>query len=114
VSTALVDTGSRLDNLLFEEFKGTGNMELWLRRDLADKRIFPAIDAVASGTRRDDLLMDPAEHAAVTKLRRAVSALDPQQAIELLIDSTRGSNADFLAKIAALSWRGVIRAPSPR
>ena len=102
VSTALVDTGSRLDNLLYEEFKGTGNMELWLRRDLADKRIFPAIDAVASGTRRDDLLMDPAEHAAVIRLRRGLSGLDPQQAIELLLERTRGSNADFLRQIAAL------------
>jgi len=63
--------GSLLDNVLFEEFKGTGNMELRLRRDLAEKRLFPAIDAVPSGTRREDLLMDPAEHAAVVSLRRA-------------------------------------------
>jgi transcription termination factor Rho len=89
LSTALVDTGSQLDNVLFEEFKGTGNMELRLRRDLAEKRLFPAIDAVPSGTRRDDLLMDPAEHAATTKLRRALAALDPQHAIELLIDKTK-------------------------
>ncbi|MCL2583258.1 MAG: transcription termination factor Rho [Streptosporangiales bacterium] len=89
VSTALVDTGSALDNVLFEEFKGTGNMELRLRRDLADKRLFPAVDAVPSGTRRDDLLMDDREHTAVVTLRRALAALDPQHAIELLIGKTR-------------------------
>jgi transcription termination factor Rho len=89
IATALVDTGSRMDDVIFEEFKGTGNMELRLRRDLAEKRLFPAIDAMPSGTRRDDLLLDPAEHAAVTKLRRALAALDPQHAIELLIDKTK-------------------------
>jgi transcription termination factor Rho len=101
LSSALVDTGSKLDDYLFEEFKGTGNMELRLRRDLAEKRIFPAIDARASGTRRDDLLMDPAEHDAVTKLRRAISALEPQPALELLLDKTRASNAAFLRQVAA-------------
>jgi transcription termination factor Rho len=89
IATALIDTGSRMDEVIFEEFKGTGNMELRLRRDLAEKRLFPAIDAMPSGTRRDDLLLDPAEHAAVTKLRRALAALDPQHAIELLIDKTK-------------------------
>ena len=87
-STALVDTGSKLDGYLFEEFKGTGNMELRLLRDLAEKRIFPAIDARASGTRRDDLLMNAAEHAAVTKIRRAMAGLDPQQALEMLLGKT--------------------------
>jgi transcription termination factor Rho len=101
ISTTLVDTGSRMDDYLFEEFKGTGNMELRLRRDLAEKRIFPAVDAVASGTRRDDLLMDPAEHAAVTKVRRAISGLEPQPALELLLDKTGGSNAAFLRQLAA-------------
>jgi transcription termination factor Rho len=89
LSTALVDTGSALDNVLFEEFKGTGNMELRLRRDLAEKRLFPAIDAVPSGTRREDLLMDAAEHSAVITLRRALAALDTQHALELLIDKTK-------------------------
>ncbi len=88
LSTALIDTGSLLDNVLFEEFKGTGNMELRLRRDLAEKRLFPAIDPVPSGTRREDLLMDPAEHAAVVSLRRALAALDSQHALELLLDKT--------------------------
>jgi transcription termination factor Rho len=99
LSTALIDTGSQLDNVLFEEFKGTGNMELRLRRDLAEKRLFPAIDPVPSGTRREDLLMDPAEHAAVVSLRRAMAALDPQHALELLLDKTRLPNEKFLREI---------------
>jgi transcription termination factor Rho len=99
LSTALIDTGSQLDNVLFEEFKGTGNMELRLRRDLAEKRLFPAIDAASSGTRREELLMDPAEHAAVVSLRRALAALDPQHALELLIDKTSLPNERFLRDI---------------
>jgi len=101
LSTALVDTGSRLDDVLFEEFKGTGNMELRLRRELAEKRIFPAIDPMPSGTRRDELLMAPDEYQAVAKLRRALGALDSQQALELLIDKTKdtASNPEFLRQI---------------
>jgi transcription termination factor Rho len=99
LSTVLVDTGSLMDNVLFEEFKGTGNMELRLRRDLAEKRLFPAIDAVPSGTRREDLLLDPAEHAAVISLRRALAALDPQHALELLLEKTTGPNEKFLRQI---------------
>jgi transcription termination factor Rho len=101
LSTALIDTGSQLDNVLFEEFKGTGNMELRLRRDLAEKRLFPAIDPVPSGTRREDLLMDPAEHAAVVSLRRALAALDSQHALELLLDKTAAPNAQFLRQVSA-------------
>jgi transcription termination factor Rho len=101
LSTALVETGSRMDDVLFEEFKGTGNMELRLRRDLAEKRIFPAIDVAPSGTRRDDLLMPADERAAVDKLRRALAGLDAQQALELLLDKTRetSSNLEFLAQV---------------
>ncbi len=101
LSTALVDTGSRLDDVLFEEFKGTGNMELRLRRELAEKRIFPAIDPMPSGTRRDELLMLPDEYRAAAQLRRALGALDPQQALELLLDKTHqtSSNAEFLHQI---------------
>jgi transcription termination factor Rho len=99
VSTALIDTGSQLDNVLFEEFKGTGNMELRLRRDLAEKRMFPAIDAASSGTRREELLMEPTEHAAVVSLRRALAALDPQHALELLLDKTTAPNGEFLRQI---------------
>ena len=99
--TALVETGSRMDDVFFEEFKGTGNMELRLRRDLAEKRIFPAIDVAASSTRRDDLLLPPDEHEATARLRRVLTELDPQQAIELLLDKARdtASNAEFLRQI---------------
>jgi len=99
--TALVETGSRMDDVFFEEFKGTGNMELRLRRDLAEKRIFPAIDAAPSSTRRDDLLMTAEEHEVMARLRRVLAELDPQQAIELLLDRTRNtaSNAEFLRQI---------------
>jgi transcription termination factor Rho len=101
LSTALVDTGSRLDDVLFEEFKGTGNSELRLRRELAEKRLFPAIDPMPSGTRRDELLMLPDEYQAVGKLRRALGALDSTQAAELLLDKTAStaSNAEFLGQI---------------
>jgi transcription termination factor Rho len=101
LSTALVDTGSRLDDVLFEEFKGTGNMELRLRRDLAEKRVFPAIDAMPSGTRRDELLLTSDEYQAVGRLRRALGALDAQQALELLIDKTHqtASNKEFLTQV---------------
>jgi transcription termination factor Rho len=99
--TALVDTGSRMDDVFFEEFKGTGNMELRLRRDLAEKRIFPAIDVLASSTRRDDLLLTPQEREVTGKLRRVLAGLDPQQALELLVDKVRGtaSNAEFLGQV---------------
>ena len=105
ISTALVDNGSRMDDVLFEEFKGTGNMELRLRRDLAEKRIFPAIDAMPSGTRRDELLMPPDEYRAVGTLRRALGGLDSQQALELLLDKTRNtaSNPVFLSQIQRAS-----------
>ncbi len=101
VSTALVDNGSRLDDVLFEEFKGTGNMELRLRRELAEKRVFPAIDPLPSGTRHDELLMSADEYQAASKLRRALGALEPQQALELLLDKTHrtASNAEFLHQI---------------
>ncbi len=101
LSTVLVETGSQLDSVLFEEFKGTGNMELRLRRDLAEKRIFPAIDPAPSGTRREDLLMDPAEQAAITTLRRALAALDSQHALELLLDKTVIPNETLLRQITA-------------
>jgi len=101
LSTALVETGSRMDDVFFEEFKGTGNMELRLRRDLAEKRLFPAIDIGPSGTRRDELLMSPDERAAIDSLRRALAGLDAQQALELLFDKIRrtASNQDFLHEI---------------
>ena len=99
--SALVDNGSRMDDVFFEEFKGTGNMELRLRRELAEKRLFPAVDVASSGTRRDDLLMPPQELDAVNSLRRALAGLDPQQALELLLDKARdtASNAEFLRQV---------------
>ncbi len=101
LSTALVETGSRMDDVFFEEFKGTGNMELRLRRDLAEKRIFPAIDVTPSSTRREDLLMSAEELEVTGRLRRVLAELDAQQAIELLLDKTRetASNAEFLLQI---------------
>jgi transcription termination factor Rho len=90
-----------MDDVFFEEFKGTGNMELRLRRELAEKRMFPAVDVAPSGTRRDDLLMSPQELTAVDSLRRALAGLDPQQALELLLDKTRetSSNLEFLLQV---------------
>ena len=101
LATALVETGSRMDEVIFEEFKGTGNMEIRLDRRLADKRIFPAIDIETTGTRKEELLMEPAEAAAVWKLRGVLHSLDPAAAIELLIKKVREtkSNAEFLAAL---------------
>ncbi|MBA2808990.1 transcription termination factor Rho [Streptomyces sp. KM273126] len=101
LATALVDTGSRMDEVIFEEFKGTGNAELKLDRKLADKRIFPAVDVDASGTRKEEILLGNEELAIVWKLRRVLHALDQQQAIELLLDKMKQtkSNAEFLLQI---------------
>ncbi len=102
LATALIETGSKMDEVIFEEFKGTGNMELRLDRKLADKRIFPAIDIEGSGTRHEELLFDKNELAQVWKLRRVLAGLEPSAAIELLIDKIKStsSNAEFLAEIA--------------
>jgi transcription termination factor Rho len=101
LATALIETGSRMEEVIFEEFKGTGNMELRLRRDLADKRIFPAIDVDASGTRKEELLLTPDELKIVWQLRRVLHALEPQQALEVLLDRMKGtkSNAEFLLQV---------------
>ncbi|MFF8597561.1 transcription termination factor Rho [Streptomyces sp. NPDC015232] len=101
LATALVDTGSRMDEVIFEEFKGTGNMELKLDRKLADKRIFPAVDVDASGTRKEEILLGSEELSITWKLRRVLHALDQQQAIELLLDKLKQtkSNAEFLLQI---------------
>ena len=103
LGTALVETGSRMDEVIFEEFKGTGNMELRLDRKLADKRVYPAIDIEASGTRKEELLFDEAERVQVWKLRRVLLALpEPAAGLELLIDRLRQtkSNREFLADVA--------------
>ncbi|MFD0889730.1 transcription termination factor Rho, partial [Streptosporangium algeriense] len=103
LATALVETGSRMDDNLFEEFKGTGNMELRLSRALADKRLYPAVDLDASGTRREEILLDPAELDLTWRLRRTLGGLDRQQALELLTDRLRRtpSNAAFLRQVRA-------------
>jgi transcription termination factor Rho len=102
LATALVDTGSRMDEVIFEEFKGTGNSELHLDRRLADKRIFPAIDIDRSGTRKEELLLDGTEAQLIWRLRRVLHALDSASAIELLIDKIKETrtNKDFLMQIA--------------
>ncbi|MGN5630459.1 transcription termination factor Rho [Streptomyces sp. AC154] len=101
LATALVETGSRMDEVIFEEFKGTGNMELKLDRKLSDKRIFPAVDVDASSTRKEEILLGSDELAITWKLRRVLHALDQQQAIELLLDRMKKtqSNAEFLLQI---------------
>ncbi|MEU3222245.1 transcription termination factor Rho [Streptomyces sp. NPDC006976] len=101
LATALVETGSRMDEVIFEEFKGTGNMELKLDRKLSDKRIFPAVDVDASSTRKEEILLGSEELGIVWKLRRVLHALDQQQAIELLLDRMKKtqSNAEFLLQI---------------
>jgi transcription termination factor Rho len=101
LATALIETGSRMDEVIFEEFKGTGNMELRLRRELADKRLFPAVDVDASSTRKEEILMAPDELKVIWQLRRVLHALEPQQALELLMEQMRKtrSNAEFLLQV---------------
>ncbi len=108
LATALIETGSKMDEVIFEEFKGTGNMELRLRRDFADKRIFPAIDAVQSGTRREELLMSKEELEIVWKLRRVLSGLDGQQALELLLERLKKTktNIEFLMQVQKTTPNG--------
>ena len=101
LASALVETGSKMDEVIFEEFKGTGNMELRLSRNLADKRIFPAVDVNASGTRREEILMSNDELKIIYKLRRVMGALDQQQAIELLLGQLKKTqtNVEFLLHV---------------
>ena len=98
IASALVETGSKMDEVIFEEFKGTGNMELRLSRQLADRRIFPAIDINASGTRREEMLLKPEELRIMWKLRRVLGTLDQQSALEAVLDRLKEtqSNAEFL------------------
>jgi transcription termination factor Rho len=101
-ATALVETGSTMDTVIFEEFKGTGNAELKLDRKIADKRVFPAVDVNPSSTRKEELLLAPDELAVVHKLRRVLQALDSQQAIDLLLTQLRKTrtNIEFLMQVA--------------
>jgi transcription termination factor Rho len=107
VATALIETGSRMDEVIFEEFKGTGNMELRLDRRLSERRIYPSIDVEASSTRHEELLFDRNQLQQVWKLRRVLGALEDGKGLELLIDKIRTtkSNDEFLAEIA--------KAPTP-
>jgi len=101
LGTVLIDTGSRMDEVIFEEFKGTGNMELILDRRLAERRVFPAIDIPKSGTRKEEKLYTPEELEAIYLLRRAFTKMDPLDAMEKLLDRLRKSpsNKEFLATI---------------
>ena len=103
IATAMVETGSAGDTVIFEEFKGTGNAELKLDRKISERRVFPAVDVNPSGTRKDELLLAPDEARVMHKLRRILSALDPQQAIDLLIKQLRKTknNGEFLVQIAS-------------
>jgi transcription termination factor Rho len=98
IATALVDTGSRMDEVIFEEFKGTGNMEVCLDRRLVDKRVFPAIDIARSGTRKEELLLPKDDLNRVWVLRKVLSPMNPVEAMEFLLDKEQGtkSNREFL------------------
>ncbi|MEA2499096.1 MAG: transcription termination factor Rho, partial [Actinomycetota bacterium] len=108
LATALVETGSRMDEVIFEEFKGTGNWELKLDRKMSEKRIFPAIDIQASGTRKEELLLTPEELQLVWRLRRVLHSLQEGGALELLIDKMKATqgNAQFLREIAKAPVKG--------
>ena len=99
MATALIDTGSRMDDVIFEEFKGTGNMEIHLDRKLVDKRVFPAIDIIKSGTRKEELLLPSDDLNRIWVLRKVLTPLSPVEAMELLLDKMgkTKSNAEFLA-----------------
>jgi len=109
VATALVETGSRMDDVIFEEFKGTGNMEVYLDRKLADKRTFPAVDMSRSGTRKEELLLSPEELNKVWILRKVLSSLSPVEAMELLLEklSATKSNKDFLKSMETSSMEKI-------
>ena len=100
IATALIDTGSRMDDVIFEEFKGTGNMEIHLDRKLADKRVFPAIDMHKSGTRKEELLIPREDLNRIWVLRKVLNPLSPVEAMELLLDKMgkTKTNADFLSR----------------
>ncbi|MCA8978495.1 MAG: transcription termination factor Rho, partial [Planctomycetes bacterium] len=101
--TALVETGSKMDEVIFEEFKGTGNMEIVLERRLSDRRIFPAIDINRSGTRKEELLFEEEEMRRVWMLRKVLNELDPVEAMEMLIQKMRKTqvNGEFLLSIGS-------------
>jgi len=103
IATALIDTGSRMDEVIFEEFKGTGNMELNLDRRLVDKRVYPSIDIEKSGTRREELLYDPGELERIWLLRKALNGMNPVECMELIVERLKKTktNAEFLMSLHA-------------
>ena len=105
MATALIDTGSRMDDVIFEEFKGTGNMEIHLDRKLVDKRVFPAIDIQKSGTRKEELLLPREDLNRIWVLRKVLTPLSPVEAMELLLErmGKTKSNADFLSSMQKVS-----------
>ena len=98
IATALIETGSRMDEVIFEEFKGTGNMEIYLERKLAEKRIYPAIDLQKSGTRKEELLIEPDDLNRIWLLRKVLNPMSPNESMEFLLDKLRASksNQEFL------------------
>ncbi|MGB4265850.1 MAG: transcription termination factor Rho, partial [Limnochordia bacterium] len=111
LATALVETGSRMDDVIYEEFKGTGNMEIHLDRKLAERRIFPAIDIYRSGTRKEELLLDPRELEAMWILRKAMSSLGPAETLDLILErlSATKSNAELIDLIINSSFAENLR-----
>jgi len=105
MATALIDTGSRMDDVIFEEFKGTGNMEIHLDRKLVDKRVFPAIDIIKSGTRKEELLIPKEDLNRIWVLRKVLTPLSPVEAMELLLDKMgkTKSNNEFLSAMQKMS-----------
>ena len=106
LATALVETGSKMDDVVYEEFKGTGNMEMVLDRKLSERRVFPAIDIPKSGTRREDLLLTQNEMEAMNTMRRAFNGLKPEEAVDKVIDlfSKTRNNAEFVEVIKKIHW----------
>jgi len=98
MATALIDTGSRMDDVIFEEFKGTGNMEIYLDRRISERRLYPAIDIFRSGTRREELLVSEAEREKVVLLRRYLTNMSPYEAMDFLLEKIKGTknNEEFL------------------
>ena len=105
LATALVDTGSKMDDMVYEEFKGTGNMELILDRRLQERRIFPAIDIVKSGTRREDLLLTQSELEAVNRMRRSMNGMKAEEAVEAILRTFAMTNTNDQVVNAVLSGR---------
>ena len=106
LATALIETGSKMDDVVYEEFKGTGNMEMVLDRRLSERRIFPAIDIQRSGTRRDDLLLTPEELESINMIRRAFNSMKADDAVDRVIDlfARTRSNGEFVQMVKKINW----------